>query len=81
MPPVPVGNEAGGDRDAEVVDKGYIRQGDLAEINIIENIYHRKETVIKNESRIHEGQHVLKCRMSHFLKKHTDSPDVQNQAD
>ena len=76
IPPVSIGNEAGGNGDAEVIDKSYIRQGDLTEINIIENIYYRKQAVIKNESCIHEGQYILKCRMLHFLKKHTDPPDI-----
>jgi hypothetical protein len=81
VPPVSIGDQAGCDGDAQVINKSYIRQGNHTEVYVIENVYHRKQSIIKDESGIHECHHIFKCGMLHLLEKHTDSPDVQNEAD
>jgi hypothetical protein len=60
VPPVSIGNQAGGNSDAEVIDEGYIGKGYQAEINVIKNIDYSKESVIKDEPGMHKSHYIFK---------------------
>jgi hypothetical protein len=74
--PEAVGYQTGCQTNTAIVDEIYIWNRDPAELYIVEKIDDSKQTIIKDETRIHKYKHIFRCSMLHAPQIKADTPYV-----